>query len=146
MLHGLNKVTRLTSIFSLRTSLAATALFALLCAYEAKWVWQRRTFLKEQAAVWQKFANMNDGLDRDESYAKVEILTSSRPEMSSFVLIGERRIPSLDLLIVVEDNALDLARPMGSYKEVIRARRLCPDAQIVAAVIRRSQFETQKNK
>ncbi len=75
------------------------------------------------------------------SLPRVEIL-SGTVESSVFLwLFGEEHMPSLDVLVVVDDKSLDLTCEILSYEEVRNARYLFPEAQLVVGIVPRSVLE-----
>ena len=119
--------------FSLRALFVLVTLFACFLAYEVNWIRRRHKFLEDQDQLTHALTDATWDINYD--FPKVEILPG-RVEAPGFLWIfGEETLPSLDVLVVQQDNQIDPERPADSYEEVRTAHSLIPEAQIVAAII-----------
>jgi hypothetical protein len=125
--------------FSLRTLFVLVTVCAIWLGVEFKWIRQRHEFLTHQDALATAFSEAT--IDRDISVVKADILPESTKSPGILWLLGEQGLSSLDVLIVVDDRDLDLQRPLSTYDDAAQARRLFPEAQIVAAVILKSDLK-----
>ena len=125
--------------FSLRTLVVLTVCAICWLGGEFKWIRQRHEFLAHQDALATAFNKAT--IDREISFVKADILPGSTKRSAILWLLGERELSSLDVLVVVDDRDIDLRRPLSTYEDVAQALRLFPEAQIVAAIIPKSDLK-----
>jgi hypothetical protein len=125
--------------FSLRALFVLVTVCAFWLGVEFKWIRQRHEFLTRQDALATAFNEAMIG--REISLVKADILPESTKNPAILWLLGEQGLSSLDVLVVVDDRDIDLRRPLSTYDDVAQARRLFPEAQIVAAIIPKSDLK-----
>ena len=124
--------------FSLRTFFIAVTALCTWLGYELNWIRQRNDFLARQHQIAYEF-NLAT-IDLDYSFPRVEILSPSSPNAGLLRLFGEEDNSAMDVLVVVDDDAVDMTCPIDAYAEVKAAQRLFPEAQIIAAILPKRDF------
>jgi hypothetical protein len=139
-MKALDGARRLRSRFALRTLFIVVTVLACWLAYEARWIRQRHEFLAHRDSVSQRFHEAT--LGQDVSLPRAEIITADAQETPGLLwLLGEDKVSSFDLYVVVDGNAIDHSRPIDSYPDVKEAQRLFPEAQIVVGIVPQSLLE-----
>jgi hypothetical protein len=124
--------------FSTRTLFIVMTALALWLGYEIDWIRQRHDFIGRQEQIVIRFNDATIDLNYD--FPRAEILSRSSPTAGILWLFSEADVSAMDVLVVVDDDAVDLKCPIEAYDEVKRAHSLFPEALIVAAILPRSDF------
>lgn len=124
--------------FSLRSFFVVVTVLCLWLGYELNWIRQRHDFVARQSDLADDF---NDAtIDLDYKVPRVEILPRSSTNAGLLWLFGEEQMTAMDVLVVVDDDAIDMNCPIDAYDEIRTALRLFPDALIIAAVMPKRDF------
>ena len=124
--------------FSLRTFFIAVTVLCLWLGYEFNWIRQRHAFLARQHQIAHEF-NLAT-IDFDYVVPRVEILSRSSPSAGLLRLLGEEDNSAMDVLVVVDDDAVDMSCPIDAYIEVRTAQRLFPEALIVVGILPKRDY------
>ena len=120
--------------YSLRALLALVTVACCMLAACVSWRNQRAAFLRSQADLGSAFAHATS--DIDYKIPRVEILDPKWNSLGKHLSrLGVEPISSIDVTIVVKDQDLCETCDMFSYDEVVEARRLFPEAQLIIGII-----------